>query len=240
MTDHADDSPVKETVRLPASQSSWRGTYEDLRGDVEAAELLVRRRAGAEKTHTVYSVDLDTSLGEGRTRDYADLDGLIEGVTELGTDVVKIEVLLTNPVISFALTMDRKKGVDFTVRGSAVGAEGVRREAKRQFARHESLPSGVLHLVDGAAVVVGFFAFYTGLERIWGFHPSSFVHTAFPVGVGVLILLGLLRVALTRTFPRLELVVDSARSSTATRRLATAAGYLATAVLGGLADHIFR
>jgi hypothetical protein len=230
---------MKETVRLRAKHSSWRGSCGDMRSDIEFAEELVRRRAPNDDIDTAYSVDLEGSLDDGRTRKYSNLDDLIVGVAELDVSPKTIEASVSNQVLSLTLTLQPADGVEVIVRGNAVDAEGVRSEIKRHLSHRETLPVEVLWLGVGIVGVTGAFAFWMSLERWASFEePSKFARTAFPIAVGAFALAVAARILLGRTFPRLELVTDGdSQSRKLKKRLGTAAGYIATAVLGAVAAH---
>jgi hypothetical protein len=235
------ETAVKETVRLPTRSSSWRGSYEDLRTDLDLARELVSRRAPDEDTAVTYSIDLRRNLDEGRTREYTCLDDLVHDVDRLGPRVSEIETSVANSVVSLTMTMMPARGVEITVRGNAVDAEGVRSEIRRHLANRGSLPAEALTAATLVAMILGAFAFFVTLTRWATVEAPSFARVAFPIALAAFAVAVAVRVILGRTFPRLEFVEDhEPRSYSLRRRLGRATGYVATAVLGAVADHFFR
>jgi hypothetical protein len=239
MNEMPDHEVMKETVHRRAKRSSWRGTYNDLRADINFVHDLVSRRAPGDDTRTEFSVDLEGGFLEGRSRTYSSLDALMTGLANLNLrTVTQIVASVSNSAVRLRLTLNSDRdGVEAMVSGNAVDAEGVRSEIDHHLARRESTPKWVRALVP-EILWVGVAASLLAGE-IWSLSGESPWRLAFLCSALFLILGLAVRVIFLRTYPRLEIIMKGeARSTGLKNGLLIVAGYVGAAVVGALADRL--
>jgi hypothetical protein len=105
---------MKETVRLLATFSSWRGSFEDLAEDIEFATELVRRRASGRPLVSTFTLTLGA-----RTREYATAQELLSGL-RTAEYVTEIEISLRRDPTLLALTLSSDDGLRVVVHGEPV------------------------------------------------------------------------------------------------------------------------
>jgi hypothetical protein len=226
---------MKETIRRQAETSSWRGSHEDFRTDVDFAHRLVARCAPEDDTKLHSTIE----LGD-RSRSYASLKALIDDLGNLDvTTVSEIEAYISNATVWLTLTLTPRAGARVEVGGNPVDVEGVRSEMHHHLARRESAPSWVRSFVpkvQGVGVVA---ALLSG--QLWAMEQTSTFRGIF---LGTVLLVALASAAgliLSRGYPRLEFVAaGKSRSSGLKKGLIAVARYVGAAVLGALADHLIR
>jgi hypothetical protein len=121
-------------------------------------------------------------------------------------------------------------------------AQGMRSEMQRYLARRESAPGWVRATLDQPPVFNFIGAVFPGWAWLSGDAPDPTLWRAAFIVLSATFVVRLVGGSvLYRSFPRLELRATAEPRSARLKRNATAAvGYVATAVLGALADRLLR